>query len=477
MPSVAAARALNEHLSPSTDPELFNILELEKQRQRNSLVLIASENYAPARVLDALGTVMSNKYSEGYPNARYYGGNQFVDKCELLCQKRALAAFGLSDKEWAVNVQSLSGTPANFQVYAGLLNPHDRIMGLDLPHGGHLSHGFYSPKKKISATSLFFESLPYQVDVKTGLIDYAKLERLALMFRPKLIVAGTSAYSRLIDYAKFRQVCDQTGAILMCDIAHISGLVAAGVIPSAFEHADVVTTTTHKSLRGPRGAMIFSRKFHRVTKDKLDYPERIDFSVFPGLQGGPHNHTIAALAGALKLCVEPEYKAYQTQVLANAKRLCGKLQELGYDVVSGGTDTHLMLVNVKPHGLDGSRLETVLELCSIVSNKNTVPGDVSALVPGGIRFGTPAFTSRGATEEDFDQVAVFFHRAVQLAKALPKMAKVAEFKHSLKTKDEDEFKQRFPELAQLRREVEDFCSTFPTVGFKETEMVFPGRFN
>ncbi|RHY42365.1 hypothetical protein DYB38_013144, partial [Aphanomyces astaci] len=257
--SLQWAKDLNKPLK-ETDPALFDIIEREKQRQRNCLSLIASENFTSRAVYDALGSVMSNKYSEGYPGQRYYGGNKIIDQAELLCQKRALEAFKLDPEVWGVNVQSLSGSPANFQVYTALLQPHDRIMSLDLPHGGHLSHGFQTGAKKISATSIFFESMPYRLDPKTDLIDYDSLATNAELFRPKLIVAGTSAYSRHIDYARMKEIAVANNAILLADMAHISGLVAAGVVPSPFEYADVVTTTTHKSLRGPRGAMIFYRK-------------------------------------------------------------------------------------------------------------------------------------------------------------------------------------------------------------------------
>lgn len=354
-------------------------------------------------------------------------------------------------------------------------------MGLDLPHGGHLSHGFYNAKKKISATSIFFESMPYRLNESTGLIDYDALEKNAALFRPQLIIAGTSAYSRILDYSRFRKICDANSAVLMADMAHISGLVAAGVLPSPFEFADVVTTTTHKSLRGPRGAMIFYRKTDRTTGKPTDLQERIDFSVFPGLQGGPHNHTIAALAAALKLCTEPEYKEYQQRVVSNAKALAKSLESLKYRIVSGGTDNHLILVDVKgTHGVDGARCERVLELAALITNKNTVPGDTSALIPGGIRLGTPAFTTRGATEEDFAKVAEFIDRAVKIAqvivKGLGEKKKLAEFKQHLDVKSDEELIKRFPEIAALRSEVEAFASKFPTVGFTESEMSIKGRF-
>lgn len=396
------AKALNLPLN-QTDPELWAIMENEKLRQRDSLVLIASENFTSKSVLDALGSVMSNKYSEGYPGARYYGGNENIDKVERLCQERALAAFDLDPAKWGVNVQSLSGSPANFQAYAAVLAPHDRIMALDLPHGGHLSHGYQTDTKKISGVSVFFETFPYRLNEDTGVIDYDKMEENAKLYRPKLIVAGASAYARLIDYKRMRSICDANGAWLLSDMAHISGLVSAGVIPSPFEHSDIVTTTTHKSLRGPRGAMIFYRKGVRSTNKKgenimYDLDTKINFSVFPGFQGGPHNHTIAALSTALKQALSPEYKAYQAQVLKNCKAFADALLAKGYTLVGGGTDNHLVLVNLKKsrNGMDGARVERVMELANLAANKNTIPGDVSAMTPGGIRMGTPALTSRWA---------------------------------------------------------------------------------
>lgn len=257
-----------------TDPEMFDIIEHEKNRQFKGIVLIPSENYVSKPVLEALGSVMSNKYSEGLPGARYYGGNEFIDQSESLCQKRALDVFNLDPAKWGVNVQPLSGSPANMQAYTSVLQPHDRILSLDLPHGGHLSHGYQTGTKKISAVSTFFETLPYRLNEKTGLIDYDKMEELADLYRPKLIVAGFSAYSRNLDFQRFREVADKHSAYLLSDIAHISGLVAAGVIPGPFDHSDIVTTTTHKSLRGPRGAMIFFRKGTRVIKkDKSNFLE------------------------------------------------------------------------------------------------------------------------------------------------------------------------------------------------------------
>ncbi|KIW05673.1 uncharacterized protein PV09_03536 [Verruconis gallopava] len=460
------------------DPTVYNIIEKETRRQKNFINLIPSENFTSQAVLDALGSVMQNKYSEGYPGARYYGGNEYIDEAERLCQERALQTFRLNPDEWGVNVQPLSGSPANLYAYSALLNTHDRLMGLDLPHGGHLSHGYQTPTKKISAISKYFETMPYRLDEKTGLIDYKKLEEMAALYRPKLIVAGTSAYSRLIEYDTMRKIADSVGAYLLSDMAHISGLVAAGVIPSPFPYSDVVTTTTHKSLRGPRGAMIFYRKGVR-SKDKkgveimYDLEGPINSSVFPGHQGGPHNHTITALAVALQQAQTPEFKEYQQTVLLNAKALAERLGNpkesggLGYDIVSGGTDNHLVLVDLKSKGVDGARVERVLELAGVASNKNTVPGDKSAMKPGGLRMGTPAMTTRGFQPEDFKRVADIVHRAVSLTQQLDKSAKEAATAKGRKNPDSvAAFKEYLGEgeditdLVQLRHEVEDWVSTF-----------------
>jgi len=450
--------SLNKPLS-EMDPELFGLIEKEKVRQRDSLVLIASENFTSTSVFDALGSVLSNKYSEGYPRARYYGGNENIDAVEELCQRRALEAFQLDPKEWGVNVQTLSGSPANFQVYTALLKPHERIMALDLPHGGHLSHGYQTPTKKISAVSIFFETFPYRLDEGTGLIDYDTLAANAKLYRPKLIVAGASAYARLIDYRRMKEICDEHSAFLLADMAHISGLVSAKAIPSPFEYADVVTTTTHKSLRGPRGAMIFYRKDTKVNDVDLD--AAINFAVFPGLQGGPHNHTIGALATALKQAQTPEYVDYQKQVMKNATALAEKLRSLGYDMVSGGTDNHLVLVDLKKsRAIDGARVEAVLELANVAVNKNTVPGDKSALTPSGVRIGTPALTSRGFTESDFQTVAELFDRGVQIAVDIKKTGgKLKDFRDKLHTPD------FAPTIADLKRDVNNFAQGFPTVGW------------
>lgn len=299
-------KVLSQNLAES-DPELFQFIQKEKRRQLRGLEMIASENFTSTAVLHALSTCLHNKYSEGYPGARYYGGNEYIDEIELLAQRRALEAFGLNAANWGVNVQPYSGSPANFEVYTALVGPHGRIMGLDLPDGGHLTHGYYTEKKKVSATSIFFESMPYKVNQQTGLIDYDALAASVKLFKPRLIIAGVSCYPRSLDYKRFREIADSVGALLMADMAHVSGLVAAKVAPNPFEYCDVVTSTTHKTLRGPRAGVIFYRRGVKSVdasgKEVLyDYEDKINQTVFPGLQGGPHNNTIAGTYHLLTFC-------------------------------------------------------------------------------------------------------------------------------------------------------------------------------
>uniref|UniRef100_A0A1D2AB39 Serine hydroxymethyltransferase n=1 Tax=Auxenochlorella protothecoides TaxID=3075 RepID=A0A1D2AB39_AUXPR len=450
----ASAMFFEDGSLDEVDPEIASIIRQEKRRQVTGLELIASENFTSRAVMAAVGSCMTNKYSEGLPGARYYGGNEFIDQAESLCQSRALAAFGLDPAAWGVNVQPYSGSPANFAVYTALLQPHDRIMGLDLPHGGHLTHGFWTAKRRVSATSVYFESMPYRLDEATGLVDYEALARSAALFRPRLIIAGASAYSRDFDYARMRGIADASGAYLMADMAHISGLVAAGVVASPFHHADVVTTTSHKSLRGPRGGLIFFRKALEAA---------INQAVFPGIQGGPHNHTISGLAVALKQAASPEFRAYQQQVVANARALAARLQKLGYTLVSGGTDNHLILVDLKPAGIDGARAQHVLDAVHITLNKNSVPGDRSAVIPGGVRIGSPALTTRGLRETDFERVGDMFHAAIGIARDLaastPGEGKLRDFVAHLEAQ-----RGQRADLAALAAEVEEFASAFPMPG-------------
>lgn len=399
----------------------------------------------------------------------------------MLCQQRALEAFDLDPAKWGVNVQPLSGSPANFQAFSAVLQPKDRIMGLDLPHGGHLSHGFQTDTKKISAVSVYFETFPYRLSEATGEIDYDRLAENAKLYRPKMLIAGASAYVKHIDYARMREIANASNAYLLSDMAHIAGLVAAKQVPSPFIHSDIVTTTTHKTLRGPRGAMIFYRKGENAhakpiksktggapTQPVYDLESRINFSVFPSLQGGPHNHTIAAIATALKQAKSPEYVQYQEQVLKNAKTLADALMtKYGYDLVSNGTDNHMLVVNtLKSRGLNGAKVERVLELANIATNKNTVPGDVSAMTPGGIRMGTPALTTRGLTEDDIEQVAAFFDEAVKITQRVNDSAAVAglakQFKAALA--DPAHAYAAYPALKELQDKVREFSRGFPTIG-------------
>ncbi|XP_011691105.1 PREDICTED: serine hydroxymethyltransferase, cytosolic isoform X2 [Wasmannia auropunctata] len=449
-----------------SDPELFELMKKEKRRQESAIELIASENFTSLSVLQCLGSCLHNKYSEGLPGQRYYGGNEIIDEIELLAQKRALEAFDLNPEEWGCNVQPYSGSPANFAVYTGLLEPHGRIMGLDLPDGGHLTHGFFTATKKISATSIFFESMPYKVNPETGYIDYDELAKHAKLFKPKVIIAGVSCYSRNLNYERFRQIADENNAYLFSDMAHVSGLVAAGLVPSPFKYSDIVSTTTHKTLRGPRAGVIFFRKGVRsVTKDgkkvMYDLESRINQAVFPGLQGGPHNHAIAAIATAMKQVKTPEFLEYQKQIVLNAKRLCAGLQKHGYNISTNGTDNHLILVDLRSKGITGSKAEKVLEEISIACNKNTVPGDKSALNPSGIRLGTPAITTRGLGEKDIEKVSEFIHRGLQLSKEVTAISgpKLVDFNRVLTTDEKIK-----AQIATLKKEVETFANEFPMPG-------------
>ncbi len=371
------------------DPEIAEAIVAEQQRQNSHIELIASENWVSKAVMAAMGSPLTNKYAEGYPGKRYYGGCECVDVVEDLARARAMKLFGCT----YANVQPHSGAQANMAVFFALLKPGDTVLGMNLAHGGHLTHG--SPANLSGA---YFNAVPYGVN-DDGLIDYEEVRRIAKECQPKLIVAGASAYARVIDFKKFREIADEVGAYLMVDMAHIAGLVAAGVHPSPIPYAHVTTTTTHKTLRGPRGGMILSSE---------EFAKQANFNkaIFPGTQGGPLMHVIAAKAVCLKEALQPEYKQYQEAVVKNAKALCKGLMDRGVKIVSGGTDNHLMLVDLTSVGRNGKEVEHLLDSVNITCNKNTIPNDPqSAFVTSGVRLGTPAVTSRGMNEQDMDVIA------------------------------------------------------------------------
>lgn len=371
------------------DLEIAEAIESEMARQNSHIELIASENWVSKAVMAAMGSPLTNKYAEGYPGRRYYGGCDCVDVVENLARERAKELFGCD----YANVQPHSGAQANMAVFFAMLNPGDKVLGMNLDHGGHLSHG--SP---VNMSGKYFDVSFYGVNDQ-GVIDYEEVRKIAVEVKPKLIVAGASAYCRVIDFKKFREIADEVGAYLMVDIAHIAGLVAAGLHPSPIPYADVVTTTTHKTLRGPRGGMILC---NQEAADKFNFNK----AIFPGIQGGPLMHVIAAKAVALKEALQPEFKTYQEQIVKNAKALCDGLMKRGVKIVSGGTDNHLMLVDLSETELSGKELEKRLDRAHITCNKNTIPNDPrSAFVTSGVRLGTPAVTTRGMVEEDMDKIA------------------------------------------------------------------------
>ena len=370
------------------DPNIKAVIDQELMRQRDKLEMIASENIVSQAVMEAQGSVLTNKYAEGYPGKRYYGGCEHVDVVETLAIERAKRLFGAEH----ANVQPHSGSQANFAVYFAMLKPGDTIVGMNLSHGGHLTHG--SP---VNVSGTYFNVVPYGVNAETQQIDYDEFRKIVLESKPKLIIAGGSAYSRQIDFKKMADVAHEVGAIFMVDMAHFAGLVAAGLHPNPVEYADIVTTTTHKTLRGPRGGMILCKE---------EYAKAIDKSVFPGIQGGPLMHVIAAKAVAFGEALQPEFKEYAEQVIKNAKVLAAELMAKGLTIVSGGTDTHVMLVDVRNTGLTGKEAEHLLDEIGITANKNTIPFDpASSFVTSGVRLGTPALTTRGLKEDDMKEIA------------------------------------------------------------------------
>ena len=412
-----------KHLS-ITDPEICNLVLQEERRQSEKIRMIASENYVSRAVLEATGSVLTNKYSEGYAGKRYYEGQQIIDQVESLAIERAKQVFGAEH----VNVQPYSGSPANVAVYLAFLNPGDTILGMALPHGGHLTHG-----APVSISGRYFNAQSYELDRDTGLLDYGKIRDKALALRPKLLIAGHSAYPRILDFAKFREIADEAGALLMVDMAHFAGLVAGGVHPSPVPFADVVTTTTHKSLRGPRGAMIMCRARHAAAIDK---------AVFPGMQGGPHDNTTAAIAVALREAAGDDFKAYARQVVKNAKTLAEGLMARGFTLITNGTDNHLMLVDLGNKGIAGKKAARALDRAGIVVNCNAVPFDTrKPYDPSGIRLGTPALTSRGFKEKEMLVVADLVDRVIANA-------------------DDEGL------LAATAEEVRQLCSLFPAPGLE-----------
>lgn len=377
------------------DPEVANFINKEANRQVDNIELIASENFVSPAVMEAMGTPLTNKYAEGYPGKRYYGGCEFVDEIENLAIERAKKLFGAGH----ANVQPHSGAQANMAVYFATLNPGDTILGMNLAHGGHLTHG--SP---VNMSGKYFNIVPYGVKSDDGRIDYDELRRLAIESRPKIIVAGASAYSRIIDFKKFREIADEVGAYLMVDMAHIAGLVAAGLHPNPVEYADFVTTTTHKTLRGPRGGMILCKE---------EYTKMINSAVFPGQQGGPLMHIIAAKAVSFKEALSDEFKIYQKQIIKNASTLATAMLNKGFELVSGGTDNHLMLVDLTKLGVTGKEAQIMLDEVNITVNKNGIPYDTrSPFITSGIRIGTPAVTTRGMKEEEMTTIADMIYTAL-----------------------------------------------------------------
>ncbi len=401
------------------DPEIYAAIQKELERQEYKLELIASENYVSQAVLEAQGSVLTNKYAEGYPGKRYYGGCENVDIAERLAQERALQLFGGD----AVNVQPHSGSQANMGVYLSYLQPGDTILGMDLSHGGHLTHGM-----KLNFSGMYFQVFSYGVRKDTYFIDYDQVRDLAKKHRPKMIVAGASAYSRVIDFSKFREICDEVGAKLFVDMAHIAGLIAAGLHPSPVPQAHFVTSTTHKTLRGPRGGFIICTR---------EFEKPINSRIFPGIQGGPLMHVIAAKAVAFKEALTPEFKEYQKQIIKNAKALCGALLEKGYSVISGGTDNHLFMLDLSKTELTGKDAEIMLDQAGITVNKNTIPFETRPpMVASGIRIGTPACTTRGMKEPEMKCIADLIDRALTS-------------KHDERV------------LSGIQEEVKSLCSQFP----------------
>lgn len=389
--------------------KIYKLLRAEEKRQKETINLIPSENYPSKAVLEAMGSILTSKYSEGYPGKRYYPGNEIYDRIELLAQKKAKEIFHTGNS-YHVNVQPYSGTPANLAVYLGLLNFGDKIMGMNLAHGGHLSHGH-----KVSFSGRAYKVVQYGINLKTGKIDYEEVRKLAKKNKPKIIISGFTAYPRKIDFKKFHRIAKEVGAISMADISHIAGLIVAGLHPSPFPFTDVVMTTTHKTLRGPRGAVIFC---------KNKFAQAIDKAVFPGIQGGPHNNVTVAKLVCFEEAKKPAFKKYQAQVIKNAKILAEGLKKYGFNLISDGTDNHLILIDLRSKNITGKQAEERLEKAGIIVNRNTIPGDPrKPFDPSGIRLGTPAITTRGMKEKEVKKIAKWISRVINNEKEVKKVKK------------------------------------------------------
>lgn len=432
------------------DPQIAKLIAAEEKRQKEVLEMIPSENYASAAVRSALGTVLNNKYSEGYPKKRYYQGNKVIDEVESLAIERAKKLFGVP----YVNVQALSGSPANLAVYVALLEPlKDKIMGLSLAFGGHLTHG--QPQ---SVTGKFYKSVLYELG-KDGKLDFAAIEKQAIREKPKIIVCGFTAYPRIIDFKKFAAIADKVGAYLLADISHIAGLVVAGVHPSPAPYAHIITTTTHKTLRGPRGALIMVTA--KGLKKDPDLGKKIDSAIIPGIQGGPHDDQTAAIAVALKEAATPSFKKYSAQIVKNSKTLASELTKFGFDLVSGGSDNHLILIDLKNKGVNGSIAAYALEVANIVVNKNSVPFDtMPPFYPSGIRLGTPAITTRGMKEAEMKKIAAWMNRVIEEVKNEKLPADREKRSDFLKNFRDRANKNKG--LFQIAKEVKALTSKFPT---------------
>lgn len=448
---------MNKPSLKKQDPEIYGILKNEEKRQQTRLCMIPSENFTSKAVREVVGSVFMNKYSEGYPGARYYEGAVNIDELEDLAIERAKKLFKLP-KDWAVNVQPLSGSPANLAVYIGLLDPGDKIMSMYLPDGGHLSHGwsygkdkdgdendlvYHGGERKVNVVSKIFSIVQYKTDPKTQLFDYDALEKIALEEKPKLIITGGTAYPREIDYKRMKAIADKVGAYYLADIAHEAGLIAAGVNSSPVGIADVVTMTTHKTLRCNRGAMILARE---------DLMKKINRAIFPGLQGGPHNHSIAGIAVGLKEAMQPEFKSYAKQVVKNAKQIAKSLEGFGFDIVSGGTDKHLVLIDLTNKGVFGKKFARALDFAGIVTNMNTMPQEKrSPADPSALRLGTPWLTTRGMKESEMKMIAGWMNQVMEIIKPWGEM-KFEEFNMKC---------GKSKELKAIAREVKNLCMKFP----------------